>query len=141
MADVTLSTPKPLAPKDMPASLDGAVLNILNGDLGNADTSYFYVGLEKDGYNIFSLQFTITATTLTFEGSNDSSSVADGSATWTDITDIVTSGSPGGSVANITATGSLTVAFPLPWSRFRVKRVTTNATNALKLILTRGRMK
>lgn len=140
MADVTLNSPSPIAPKGMPSSLDGSVLTILNGDLGNADTSYFYVGLEKDGYNIFSLQFVIEATTLTFEGSNDSASISDASAVWTDITDIVTSGSPGGSVANITATGSLTVAFPLPWSRFRVKRVTTNATNALKLILTRGRM-
>lgn len=140
MADVTLSNITPSSPTNMSPSLDGVVLNIAHGDVGDANTSYFYFGNVKAGYNIFALQFVIEATTLTFEGSNDAVSVADGSATWTDITDLVTIGSPGGSVTSITATGSLTVAFPLPWSRLRIKRVTTNATNALKLLLTRGRV-
>jgi len=140
MADSTLDLLKLSPPLNMPSSLDGRVLNVINGDLPNADTSYFYIPIGKAGFNIFALQFTITATTLTFEGTNDSPSVDDASAAWTDITNIVTIGSPGGPVTTITATGSMTVSFPLPWSRLRVKRVTTNATNALALYLTRGRL-
>lgn len=140
MADVTLATTNCNPPKGMPDSLDGLVLNIANGALGNADTSYFYFGEGQAGFNTFSLQFTITATTLTVEGSNDLPSVTDASATWSDITNVVTINSPGGSVTTITATGTLTVSFPLPWSRLRIKRLTTNATNALSLRLTRGRV-
>lgn len=140
MADSTLSILSNKGPQNFPPSLDGKVVTVAHGDLGNANTSYFYMGLAKDGFNVFSVQFVIEATTLTFEGSNDSVAIANGSATWTDITTLVTIGSPGGSVASISATGSLTVAAPLPWSRLRVKRLTTNATNALTLILTRGRV-
>lgn len=136
MADATLSTSKNTPPKNLPDTLDGEVLTIANGDLGNADTSYFYFGLVKDGYNIFSLQFVIQATTLTIEASNSATSVSDASAVWTDITDFLTDGA----ATDFTATGSLTRQLPTDWSRFRVKRVTTNATNALRLILTRGRV-
>lgn len=136
MADVTLSAISTSAPSNRPDTLDGQVLTIANAALGNADTSYFYFGLVKDGYNIFSLQFTIQATTLTMEASNSPASTADSSATWTDVTDVLTSGV----ATSFTTTGSLTRELPFPWSRMRVKRVTTNATNALTLILTRGRV-
>lgn len=135
MADITLSTISVLAPQNRPDSLDGRVINIANGDLGNADTSYLYFGLGKDGYNIFSLQYTITATTLTIECSNSSASVADSSAIWSDLTTTLTG------AASLTATGTLTVTSPFLWSRVRIKRVTTNATNALAINLTRGRAK
>lgn len=141
MADVTVTTLNQTPPQNMADTLDGRVLNIANGDLGNADTSYLYFYLAAAGFNIFTMQFTITATTLTFEASNSPLSTADASATWSDITNIVTSGSPGGAVTSITATGTVTVAFPLDWSRIRVKRLTTNATNALTLNLTRGRFR
>lgn len=140
MADVTLSTLNCTPPLDIPDSLDGLVLNVLPTQLGNADTSFFYFNEAAAGFNTFAIQFTITATTLTIEGTNDLPSVANGSAVWTDITDLVTLNSPAGSVSTITATGSLTVAAPLPWSRLRIRRLTTNATNALALRLTRGRV-
>ena len=135
MADVTLSTLNTTPPNNLPDSLDGLVLNVANGALGNADTSYFYFGLVKDGFNIFSLQFTIQNTTLTIEASNSLPSVADGSATWSDITEVVTSGV----ATSFTSSGTLSILAPLPWSRIRIKRVTTNATNALAINLTRGR--
>jgi len=140
MADVTLSTLNCNPPKGLPDSLDGLVLNVVNTDLPDADTSFFYFNEAAAGFNVFSLQFTIQATTLTFEATNDLVSVANGSATWTDITDVITLSSPAGSVSTITATGSLTVAAPLPWSRLRIRRLTTNVTNALSLRLTRGRV-
>lgn len=132
MADTTLTTLNLTPPNGFFASLDGLILNVGNGDLGNANTSYTYIGLVKDGFNELSLQFTIQNTTLTFEFSNDALSVADSSATWTDLTSTLTGGS-----ATVTATGSLTIQSQFPWSRMRVKRLTTNATNALSLRLTR----
>lgn len=141
MADTTLSVLNTTPPQNMPDDLCGVVVNVTNGQLGNANTSYFYFQLVAAGYNIWSIQFVIQNTTLTVEGSNSPLSTADGAAAWTDITTLVTIGSPGGSVASINATGSLTVAFPLPWSRIRLKRVTTNATNAFALTLTRGRVR
>lgn len=135
MADVTLTTTNQIPPKNIPDSLDGLVLTVANGDIGDADTSYFYFDLVKAGFNVFSLQFTIQATTLTVEGSNSLPSVSNASAVWTDITDVVTNGT----ATSFIASGSVTRSSPLPWSRLRVKRVTTSATNALTLNLTRGR--
>jgi len=134
MADSTLNSMNCTPPDHLPDSLDGLVLTVANGDLGNADTSYFYFDLVKAGFNIFSLQFTIQNTTITFEASNSRSDVSNASATWTDLTQTLTG------AATVTATGSLTITAPLPWSRWRVKRVTTNATNAVALNLTRGRV-
>lgn len=247
-------------------SVDGLILDVNTSDLGNADTSYTYFNLGLDGYNAFSLEYAITATTLTFEATNDdvkypnnnnemiasttdrtfasannwvadttgdsitttggvlqvtggarleqdyfyrtdpvikvngfedqhsylitftianlatakvslyadnvllasgltngaaqtltftakkhirnikfrSSDAADVfdldnisivpvAATWRDVTMTFTDGA----AATITADGSLTVSVAQPWSRVRVKRVTTNATNALELRLTR----
>jgi len=136
MADVTLSSTNCNPPLNMPDSLDGLVLSVPTSALGNADTSYFYFLLVGAGFNIFALDFIILATTLTIEVSNDLLSVPNSSATWYDYTSILTSGS-----SSITATGSLTVQAPFMWSRIRVKRVTTNATNSLSLRLTRGRVK
>jgi len=135
MADSSLSTTRRSPPRHLADSLDGLVLTVSNGDLGDADTSYFYFDLVKSGFNIFSLQFTIQATTLTIEGSNSLPSVPNASAIWTDITDVVTNGT----ATSFIASGSVTRSSPLPWSRLRVKRVTTSATNALTLNLTRGR--
>ncbi len=135
MSDTTLLDATLSPPDGYWCSVDGRILNIANGDIGNTDTSYTYIPLAKGGFNIFSLQFTITATTLTIEVSNSAYSVADSSATWTDVTSTLTGSS------TVTATGSLTVTSPFPWSRMRVKRVTTNATNALVLNLTRMRVR
>lgn len=135
MADTTLSVLTCTPPLDIPISLDGRILNVLTTELGNADTSYTYFKLAADGYNIFTLQFNIVATTLTIEASNSPLSVTDASAVWTDLTSVLTSGS-----ATITATGTMTIQLPFLWSRIRIKRVTTNATNSLSLNLTRGRV-
>jgi len=133
--DTTVTKMGP-APSTITGSLDGEVLDIGNGDLGDANTSYLYFGLLKAGFNAFSLQYTVQATTLTIEISNDLPDVANASAVWTDVTLVATDGA----AATITATGSLTVAKSMPWSRVRIKRLTTNATNALKMELTRMRL-
>lgn len=140
MADTNVNSTNCNPPKGLPDSLDGLIVNVPNAELGNANTSFSYIDEVKAGFNIFSLQFTIQNTTITFEGSNDLPSVVNGSAVWSDITNVVTLNSPGGPVATITATGSLTVSQALPWSRLRIRRLTTNATNALALRLTRGRV-
>lgn len=134
MADSTLTTLNCTPPTNMPDSYDGLVLNVANGALPDADTSYFYFDLAKDGFDLFTLDFVIQNTTLTIEGTLDLPSVSNGSAAWRDITNIVTSGA----ATSFTASGSVTVAFPIKWPRLRVKRVTTNATNALQLRLFRG---
>lgn len=248
---------------------DGLILTVANGDIGNADTSYTYFYLGAQGYDQFSLEFNITATTLTIEATNDILDIADenfelntttnnrtfagagnweadgtgatatvnagaldvvaaaaltgakldrayfndakgfligkkytvtftiaslsaGSvsvyagtqliasgltngvaktatftktlavgdklsfvasdalatfsldniliqdfaATWTDLTSMLTAGVTSG----FTATGSYTTNASIPWSRMRIKRLTTNATNALQLRLTRMRV-
>lgn len=140
MADIKLATTNCNPPTDMPDSLDGVVVTVPTSSLGNNDTSFFYFDLLKAGFNIFSVEFTIVATTLTFEGTNDLPSVSDASADWRDLTDVLTISSPGGAVSTITATGTLTVSFPFPWSRMRIRRLTTNATNSLSIKLTRGRV-
>lgn len=137
MADTTLSTLNLSPPNAFFASLDGNILTINNGDLGNADTSYTYVDLVKSGFNMFSIQFIIQATTLTIEGTNDLPSIDNASANWADLTLELTNGA----ASNFTTTGSLSLILPLGWSRLRFKRVTTNAVNSLKLILTRTTLK
>lgn len=133
MADIIFNHINTVPPSTFFASLDGNITLIANGALGNADTSNTYVDLGKAGFNIFSLQYVIQATTITIEASNDLPSVSNASAAWTDVTLILTNGS----ASSFLATGSLTVSTAFPWSRLRFKRVTTNATNALSLILTR----
>lgn len=115
------------------AILDGLVENIDAAELGDAVTAYTYFDLLSDGMNAFGIDFVLTATTITFEGSHDEANVADGSAVWRDITSVLT----GGAASSYTADGSLTVSAPLPWPRMRVKRVTTDATNACELRLSR----
>lgn len=100
--------------------------NIANGVLGNANTSYTYMNVGEDNWRSFSMIYTITATTVTIEASNDPASVADASKTWFDIsTDLL-------GASSVTATGSKKV-IDLPYARLRFKRVTSNATNAFKL--------
>lgn len=118
------------------ASLDGIVTSVANGDLGDADTSYTYFKMSAHGYSSFSMSHVIEATTLTYEGSNDPLATPDASATWEDITSTLSDGA----VTEFTATGSLTVSKNIPWSRLRIKRVTTNATNSLTLVLTRTKL-
>lgn len=139
MADIIVSTSSLVPPDRKFASLDGQVVNVINGDIGNANTSYIYFNLNEDGFTGFSMEFIIQATTLTIEGSNDLPSVDNASANWIDLIQYLTSASIGGPVINFTATGSFSTTAPIPWSRMRIKRVTTNATNALKIILTRMR--
>lgn len=116
---------------DLLGKIDGEILTVANGDLASADTSYTYFNLLAEDCKFFSLAFTVQATTLTLEVSNDGNTVADTSATWTDITTTMTG------AANATASGMWIIDTPLPVRRVRVKRVTTNATNALKLFLVR----
>ncbi len=134
--DISVNSFKLTPPNKFFCSLDGNVTNIANGALGNADTSYTYIPLLKSGFNMFSLDYVIQATTLTLEVSNDDPLVLDANANWVDVTSILTSGA----ATSFTTSGSLSLSLPFPWSRMRVKRVTTNATNALQLLLTRMAM-
>jgi len=211
-------------------SLDGRILNVVSGDLGDAATRYTYFDLYRAGFNIFTLQWIITATTITIEACNMNSDIgttvtgtatstdgtgativcttlnsSDGFATdddligakvkitsdsttttnvgatrtvtdyaqatgtltlssaigattsgvtsfqiedagepwgrrasdpdstqWIDITTAITGS------ANFTATNAHIQDTPLSFERLRIKRLTTNATNALALRLTRG---
>jgi len=115
---------------DHMSKVKGRILNVVNGDLGNADTSYTYIPLSYNDASYLTLQFTIEATTLTLEGTNDSLDVADAAATWTDITNAMTG------AASWTVTGAWIIDTPLAFGRVRVKRLTTNLTNALALYLT-----
>lgn len=210
---------------------DGQILNVVATALGNANTSYTYIDWADIGYKYGSIQFVITATTLTIEQCNmgfapglvitgaatstdgtgatlvcSTLNTANGFATntdligakvvvtadattptnvgltrlvtaytgasgtmtldsalgattsgvtqfqiidnpapfsrrvsdptstqWTDITSAVTGAS------TWTASGEWLFDTPLVYDRIRIKRVTTNATNALSLRLTRGR--
>ena len=80
----------------------------------------------------FVLDFTIEATTITLEATNSATTVADASAIWSDITSELFG------VASETATGVWICDSPCPYRRLRVKRLTTNATNALTLRLSRS---
>jgi len=112
-------------------SNDGNILTVVNGDLGNANTSYTYFNLTAESFNMFMLAFVIQATTITIETTCDAPSVSDTNATWTDCTNALT-----GSV-DATASGGWLVDTPCAFRRVRVKRLTTNATNALTLDLIR----
>lgn len=108
-------------------------VTVANTDLGNANTSYTYLPLAKEGFNAFAAQYTIQNTTITFQASNSLKAVSDASANWTDVTSLLTSGA----ASTITATGSMTISEPLPWNRMRIVRLTTNSTNALTLNVTK----
>lgn len=212
-------------------SVDGNILTVVNTDLGDANTSYTYFDLSWEAYKHFTLNFTITATTLTLEACNVDTttpttisvvaSATDGAGatftastlnsaqgfianddlnglplivtadtttaanvglirTITDyagatgactlstalgaITDAVTTvrlydstnlwgrkvSDPSGArwrdvtlaltgAATATASGAWIIDTPVNYSRLRIKRVTTNANNALILDLCRGR--
>lgn len=57
-------------------------------------------------------------------------------AIWSDITNTCTDGV----ASTITSSGPMTLGSPISWPRVRIKRLTTNATNALELRLTRFRI-
>ena len=116
------------------ASLSAGTVSVYAGEkliasgLGNGAAQTITFTAKEFGAKL-SVRGTNAAATFTL----DNMSVVNFAATWQDITSMLT----GGSVSSFTATGNLTEMNPIPWSRIRVKRVTTNATNALKLILTR----
>lgn len=121
----------------------GKILNRVSGDVGNSDTSYYYfVCNSLDEKTVKVLKWTLTATTLTLEFTNEHlpAGVNPYSATatqlaaldWTDLTSDLTSS------ATQTTTGSHTFDEDFKWYLGRVKLVTTNATNACDLYLNRG---
>jgi len=109
---------------------DGRILNVVDGDLGDADTSYTYFGMTDADMSMFSLHFVITATTLTIEGTNDVDTL-DAAAVWVGLTNTFFG------VASETITGTWIQDEPCPFRRLRIVRLTTNANNALALHLNR----
>ena len=110
---------------------DGRILNVVNGDLGDANTSYTYFNMTDADMSRFTLHFVIEATTLTLEATNDVDT-ADASAVWVDVTNTFFG------VASETVTGTWIMDDYCPFRRLRVVRLTTNATNALALHLNRA---
>lgn len=122
----------------------GKILNVASADLGSADTSYTYLLLTADRQSKggFSLDWTLVATTLTFEFSNDvlPAGVHFNDATaaqlaaleWHDLTLALTG------AATQTTSGSLTSDENFAWRFGRVKRLTTNATNSLAIWFNRN---
>jgi hypothetical protein len=109
-------------------------LIVANGDLGNANTSYTYFNMSSEDWRYFSVACTnIQATTLTLEASPDPMSVADASKSWVDVTTAMTG------AATLAAQGTWIRHFPTPFTRMRIKRVTSNATNSLRLKINRTR--
>ena len=109
-------------------SIDGIIRNTPNGEFGDAATYYVYFAMLDSGFNMFSMHYEISNTTLTWEAHNGSD--------WRDVTNFLS----GGSVASVTSTGMLTAAAPVPYARMRVKALTTNATNSLILSMSRMRI-
>lgn len=119
----------------------GKITSVATGDLGNADTSYTYFVLAGEGEKNAALNWTVTATTLTLEFTNEdtaagnhfaSASAADLNAlTWVDRTLALTG------AATQTTAGSLTIDTNFAWKLGRIKRVTTNATNVCSIYFSR----
>jgi len=106
---------------------------VINGDIANAHTDYTYFNMLSEDYMYATIDFTIEATTLTLEATNSDYGTADASAVWTDVTLAETG------AATVTATGTWIIDTPFPFRRARIKRLTTNATNALTLRINRSR--
>lgn len=103
-------------------------LEVESGDIGNAQTYYYPFSLLLDNFNTFSIQAEILNTTLTFECTNGTG--------WTDVTALIS----GGAVTEYTTSGIITSGVALAWTGLRIKAVTTNATNSLRLSLARMRI-
>jgi len=132
MADVASPGLSLNVPQRVRGSLDGLITDVNAGELDVNNVSYTYIDLVRSGLPMFSLSWVLVATTITFEVSNDLASVPPGDQRWDDITLELTDGD-----ATVTTSGTLSVIFPLPWARMRVRRLTTNVTNGCELRLTR----
>jgi hypothetical protein len=109
-------------------------VTVAEGDLGNAVTSYTYFNMNIEDWRYVTIAFpTVTATTLSLEATTNPSTTAASSASWTDVTTALTGS------ATATAAGAWIIDTPCSFTRMRVKRLTTNATNALSLIIARSR--
>lgn len=122
-----------LSEKSASAVGDVAGLVIDTNNELNGSTSYYYLPLVQDGWTAFSTQHLITGATITYEASNDLPIIDDASATWSDITSMLT----GGAISNFTSDGFLSINEHIPWSRLRIKRVITNSTNKVEIRLTK----
>jgi len=89
------------------AIIDGLITNVASGDLGDANTSFTYINLARDGMKHLSLEHIITATTLTVEMCNLGLSRQE--AQGTTLKGLATATSAGGT--QITDSG-LTATFP-----------------------------
>lgn len=110
-------------------STDGRIVNIANGDLGNAVTSHTYIPFNLEGYLYGVFELDIQNTTVTLHGSNDNATIADADARFVDISQ-TRFGAP-----NFTSDTDLEIDTPLPYGRLRITRVTSNATNSFALRL------
>lgn len=103
---------------------DGLIVNISNGDLGNAVERITYIAFAKLNFFRGILSFIIQATNIKIYGTADNDTVADADAQWTDITSAWT--------GDATKTSSFDVIIDSDngYSRLKIIRTTTNATNA-----------
>jgi len=113
--------------------LHGLVYDIDNGDKGNAVTHYFYIPWGTEGMKFGSIDYTLEATTMTIEGTNDSPQIVDADANWRDLTDVFFGG-----LSSVTTSGTLTIDKDIAWGRLRLVFLTTNATNAAEVRITKA---
>jgi len=114
--------------------VDGLVVNVTDIAAGN---TFFYFSMAEAGFRFVTLQNTVTAMTLTLEGTNDSdvsgtSALTDANKTWTDVTLAILG------VASDTTSGAWIIRTPFPFAKGRIKYVRSNATNALAVRMTRS---
>lgn len=101
----------------------GLIVNVSSGDLGNGVTNNTYIDFANLNYFRGVLSLVFTNTTIKIYGTADNSSVADADAEWTDITSAWT-GDP-----SKTSSFDAIVDTDNGYSRLKIERVTTNATN------------
>ena len=103
---------------------DGLIVNVPNGSLGDAVTSYTYINWANLNFFRGFLSFILQNTTIKIYGTADNDSVADANAQWDDVTMALT-----GSVSKVSSF-QIIIDSDFSFSRIRIERITTNTTNS-----------
>jgi hypothetical protein len=105
----------------------GLIANVANAAEASGVTTYNYLSFGNEGYSNLVLIANLENTTLTLEGAADADSVALASMEWRDVTQTIWG------ISNLVVSGELVIDTDIPFSRLRVKSVTTNATNSRQI--------
>jgi hypothetical protein len=111
--------------------LDDKIISIADGDKGTGVTYYTYFNAALEDKTYFALYVSPEATTITIEGRLDGPNTTDALSTWVDLTKMFTAD------ATITTNTGVIADTPIGFNRYRIKALTTSATNHLYAFLTR----